>query len=157
MTEPTRMTDAELLSWLGEIAATIDPPDPDAYTSGHDAFLLRRLDEELAELVADSRLDAQAVRGDVAAIRLLSFQARGLTVDIQVTDNGPTRTALGQVAREHGGLSGRIVVESPAGEHSAAAIDDAGRFELTDLPDALVRLRIEMAGGPSVATTWFGL
>jgi hypothetical protein len=154
MTDPTAMTDGSLLAWLGRIARELDPPDPDCYALGHDAFQLFRIDDELADLVADSRESANQVRGETATARLLSFESDGLTIEIQVSGQGTSAIVLGQVVRDREPNGGRVFVETPAGTHADTVLDADDRFELRDLPASLLRLRIEANGEPVVTTTW---
>lgn len=155
MNDPTRFTDDEaLLARLGAIAEEIDPPSDLAYELGYEAFRLYRIDDELADLVADSRLAAQAVRAAVADIRLLSFECPGLSIEIQISREGTTNSVLGQLMRDASAVGGRAHLETPAGPLSSVAIDPDDRFEFREAPDSLVRFRIEAPGGTSVTTAW---
>lgn len=88
--------DEELLERLRSICAEVDPVPDSVYEAARAAFGLRRLDAELADLVKDS-LDEPvgpvAVRAaaGLAEIRMLSFAAGPLQINLQVTDRAAGR------------------------------------------------------------------
>jgi hypothetical protein len=93
--------DEELLARLRAICAEVDPVPEPVYEAARAAFALRRLDAELAELVRDSLDESAAVTVRAAAlaeIRMLSFAAGPLTVDLQVTDRAEGRHLVIQVS-----------------------------------------------------------
>ena len=104
--------DTALLLRLGAIAAEVDPVPDLVLEAGRAAFLLRRLDAELAELVADSATDRAGVRG--GDDRLLSFEAGETSLELQVTARS------GRPARARAG-------RRRAGGRRAAARRDRGR------------------------------
>jgi hypothetical protein len=158
MNGPSRPVDDDrLLARLGAIADEIDPPPPLVYELGHEAFQLYRIDEELAELVADSRLDSNAVRASVADIRLLSFESAGMTIEVQISRDRTTRSVLGQLMRPDSEGGGQVYLETPGGTVGSAEIDADDRFEFFDAPESLVRFRIETAALATVTTAWVEL
>ncbi len=157
MSDPTRFTDEVLLARLGAIAQEVDPPPELAYAVGREVFRLYRIDDELADLVADSRLEAAAVRATVADIRLLSFHCAGISIEVQISREGTTNAVLGQLVREVPADGGRAYLETPAGPVSSAPIDSDDRFEFRDVPASLVRFRIEGTVGPDITTAWVEL
>lgn len=150
----TNPADDELLTDIGRVAATVDPAPELAYELGRSAFLFQRIDEEVAELVADSRAEAAAVRSWGEDVRLLTYRCPGMTIEVQVSREGPGYHVLGLLVRAPTGNGGRIHLETAEGPASSAVIDDDDRFEFRSVPEALVRLRIEPAGRASVTTAW---
>jgi hypothetical protein len=147
-------TDDELLDDIGRVARTADPAPEIAYELGRTAFLFHRIDDEVAELVADSRADAEAVRSWGEDVRLLTYRCPGMTVEVQVSREGPGYHVLGLLVRAPAGNGGRIHLETSEGAATSAVIDDDDRFEFRSVPEALVRLRIEPAGRATVTTAW---
>ena len=147
--------DDELIEHLRTLAAQADPV-PDLVTeAARAAFLLRRLDAELAELVLDSAVDAGPVlvRGvEDDSVRMLSFETASLSIEVQVTAADGTRSLLGQVS----GASGDVEVETLAGR-STVPIDALGRFAVSDVPTGTVRLHLVADDGTPVTTSWVSL
>ncbi|ONI87804.1 hypothetical protein ALI22I_21140 [Saccharothrix sp. ALI-22-I] len=135
---------------LRRAAAAIDPV-PDLVTRNAQAALsTRRVDEELAELVADSELLAPGrVRAPDDDTRLLSFEAAGVSVELQVEYAGGLVSLRGLVS----GASGEAVVEV-AGQRHAVPIDEEGWFVVTGLPRGATRVRVTAVDGTAVVTRW---
>jgi hypothetical protein len=142
------MTDDELIDRLRAVAAELDPLPADVLASASAAFALRTLDEELAELVADS-LDTLAATRGPSAVRLLSFQSGTFALELEVSDDAGRRTLLGEVT----GAEGSVLVETPAGSREVG-IDADGRFTVEDVPSGPVRLRCTAVGGTAITTVW---
>ncbi|MFD1149624.1 hypothetical protein [Saccharothrix hoggarensis] len=144
------MNDDEFLERLRRAAAAVDPV-PDLVTRGAQAALsTRRVDEELAELVADSELLAGGqVRAADDDVRLLSFEGAGVSVELQVEYAGGLVSLRGLVS----GASGEAVVEV-AGERRAAPIDEEGWFVASGLPRGATRVRVTAVDGTAVVTRW---
>ena len=66
-------------------------------------------------------------------------------------------TVIGLVQNDGDRLEGLVRLETAGGVVATAQLDDAGRFEFADVPRALVRLRVELAGAPAVTTSWIDL
>lgn len=150
--------DHELEDELRRLAARHDRVPAELMQAAIDAFAFRDLDAELAELVFDSMLDddpATLVRSS-SGRRLVSFQAAGLTIDIEVTTAGPERTVMGQVIPPQ-----RAAVEIRRREGvSAVDTDDLGRFTSPGLRSGPVSLRVRPAGagqGPAIVTDWVSI
>lgn len=148
--------DELLLTRLGTVASAADPPPPLLRELGLAAWDLRRVDAELAELVGDSELDTAGVRGERPTSRLLSFDARGTAVEVEVSVSGGDRRLLGQVYPPPA-ANGRVRLELTRGDAGGAALDEAGCFCLEDAPQGLVRLHVEVAGVTTVSTQWVSL
>jgi hypothetical protein len=136
-----------LMARLRGLAAEADPVPDEVLAAARDAYGLRTLDAELAELVADSLDTAGAVRG-AADVRLLSFESGSVTVELEVTPVGPRRRLLGELV---GGV-GPVRLETPSGS-SGVELDVAGRF-VADVPGGPVRLLCTGPDGVAVATSW---
>ena len=76
--------DRELLESLARVALLVDPEPPYLRELGRAALSIRRVDAELAELIADSQLAAGAVRSVAATtMRILAFAHGRLSRDGQ--------------------------------------------------------------------------
>lgn len=149
--------DEALLSKLGELARQADPVPDLVYELGHAAFALRRLDAELAELVADTALDPLAgVRSSDVATRLLTFEAGELVVEVEVSGAGADRVVLGQVVPAPPGR-GTVRLEHRDGSSAGASLDGLGGFRFDAVPAGLVRLHVEAHGVAPVTTSWVRL
>ena len=116
------------------------------------------MDGDVAELAYDSVADrslAVAVRGSEDT-RLLTFEAPGLTVEVQVTALGSRRHMLGQLIPNR---QARVMVRHQDGIATADA-DRSGRFRVEDLPSGPGSLRCHLGGeqaGAPVVTAWVTL
>jgi hypothetical protein len=144
-------TDEELLGRLRTVLEAVDPV-PAHLVDGARALLgLRRLDEELAELVRDSAEEQGrllAVRGE-GDVRLISFETGPVTVELQVTERGGVRDLVAQVS---GTAVVRAEVETAAGR-SPVPVEDS-LFTLDGAPAGLLRLRLLTAAGRDLVTSW---
>jgi hypothetical protein len=117
--------------------------------AGRAAFLLRRLDAELAELVHDSALDAAGmVRGGVE--RLLSFEGGDVTVELQVTPRGDRLALLGQLVGVE--LPVGMAVETATGR-AEVSVDETGMFR-QEIPAERFRLHVTPQDRSPVVTSW---
>jgi len=143
--------DEELLGRLRLVVDQLDPM-PAHFADGAKALLgLRRLDEELAELVRDSaeeRGRLLAVRGE-GDVRLISFETGPVTVELQVTERGAVRDLVAQVS---GTAVVRAEVETAAGR-SPVPVEDS-LFTLDGAPAGLLRLRLLTTTGRDLVTSW---
>jgi hypothetical protein len=118
----------------------------------------RRVDAELAELLADSWLETGTgalARSDEGATRQLSFRAAGLELELELQQVGenivvlallaPAVPAVVDVQRD----DDRIVAQSTA--------DDLGRVRLELADRGRVRLIVRRAEAPPVQTSWFDI
>ena len=141
--------DDDLLDMLRETAARLDPPPAPVLAAARAALSTRRLNEELAELVADSDVAAAGVvRAGSGEPRLLSFETATVSVELQVEHARAGVTVHGLVT----GASGEAVVEAADGEHRAPIGPD-GWFTVDGLPAGALRVRLRDDGGSSDGTT----
>jgi hypothetical protein len=148
-------TDDQLIARLRGLAEQVDPPPELVLEAGRAAFLMRRIDAELAELVLDSAVDAGPVLVRAAeedTVRMLSFESGTVSIEVQVTEADGLRSLLGMVS----GASGPVEVETTHGR-SSVDLDDLGRFSVTDVPSGTVRLHLTADDGTPVTTSWVSL
>jgi hypothetical protein len=150
MSAPLESDDA-LLVRLGAMLDRVDPVPENVVVEARALFGLRRLDEQLAELVRDSAEDrggVLVVRGE-GDVRLITFETGPVTVELQVTERGPARDLVVQV-------SGTAVlgaeVETSAGKRHVPVEDSL--FTVDGVPAGLLRLRLHTAGGRDLVTSW---
>ncbi len=153
-----RDPDDELETELRQLAANREPVPAPLRQAAVDAFSWRDIDAEIAELVYDSLLDADAaslVRGP-ADQRMVSFAVGGMTIDLEVTSSGPGRTVMGQIVPPQPAMvdiryrRDTVTVEA----------DDLGRFRSGPLPPGPASLRLRPpsgAAGPAIITDWVAL
>jgi hypothetical protein len=147
--------DDELEEELRQLAARLEPVPPELLRGAVGAFAWRDIDAELAELVFDSLLDAEEaslVRGSPDR-RLVSFASGGLTIDVEVTSAGDTRTVLGQIAPPHRGA----VDIRRRQETVTVEADELGRFQAGPLAPGPLSIRLRPAVGSPVVTDWLAL
>jgi hypothetical protein len=139
-----------LLVELRSVIEVADPVPAGVVATAKASFAWRTIDAELAELVADSGLVDSSARA-AAAARLLTFEAAGCTVEVEVAETGATRHLVGQlIPMERTNLT----VRWPDGSRDAES-DELGRFSLDDLPAGPISLTIRRADSdPPVATSW---
>lgn len=141
-------TDDELLARLRRIADEADAV-PDFVTEGaRAAFSMRRLDDELAELLSDSDLAPSAVRG--AGPRLLSFETAGVSLELQIEEKAG-RVSLGGLVI---GSAHEIEVQTTTSVPRRIPTDGHGWFRADDLPVEPLRIRVPTTDGPAVTTGW---
>ena len=144
--------DDELIERLRRIAEEIDAPPELVAESARAAFLTRRLDEELAELLRDSEhATSQLVRGETSGPRVLSFETAAVSLELQIEAAAGRVTLSGVVS----GASGEATIETTTVEPRTAPIDESGWFRVEDLPaEAALRVHVTAADGRAVTTGW---
>jgi hypothetical protein len=144
--------DADLLARLGLLWDRADPVPPQTPAESSALFGLRRLDEELAEMVRDSadedRRGLLVVRGD-GDVRLISFETGPVTVELQVTERGSVRDLVAAVTGT--GVAGAEV--ETAGGRRSVVIEDS-LFAVDGVPAGLLRLRLSTDDGRDLVTSW---
>jgi len=147
--------DDALLAELRRMAAALDPPPPEMVVAARAGFAWRTLDAELAELVADAA-DADHGRRLVGVrsadtSRLMTFEAPGLTIEVEAIDDGGRRKIVGQLVPRQPAL---VEVTHAAGTVSATA-DAGGRFLAKGVAPGPICLQVRgTAGGVTVTTDW---
>jgi len=142
---------------LRDLFTRVDPVPAEATEFARAALGWRRLDADLAELLADSALPtgAATTRGDETE-RSLTFAAADLTIDLEARRAGDVYTVLGQIAP----APASATVEAQGGDGTRLALvesDALGRFRLTLASGGRVRLLVERPGATTVDTSWFSL
>ncbi len=151
--------DADLLNELGSIIERVDPPPAEIAEFARAALGWRRLDGELAELLADSALETEATalaRSGGTGGRWLTFRSEGLSIDLQIEADGDVRTLLGQLAPPPAAAA--IEIQTGDGAVAATADSDSlGRFRVTLQTGGRIRLRVLRPDPPGtlVETSWF--
>lgn len=153
------MSDEQIERELREAAQFLDPVPPHLIAAAIGAFAWRTIDADLAELVYDTLAEpAAAVRGaavpGVGQPRLLTFQTTSLTVELEVLDQGESRSLVGRVSP-----AGPVELQiGRSGSTVTVSTDTLGRFALADLSPGPTRLRLQPAGKvAAVVTDWFSL
>ncbi len=142
-----------LLAELRSVIERADPIPPAVLAAAKACFTWRTIDAELAELVADSDLVGSATRA-MAAPRLLTFEAAGLTVEVEVGETGETRRLVGQLIPV-GRAS--ITVRWSAGSRDVES-DDLGRFDVDHIPAGPVSMSVVGAeSNTPVVTSWVAI
>lgn len=138
-----------LLVQLRDVAELADPIPEAVLTAARAAFTWRTIDAELAELTADSLLAAAGVRASQAA-RLLTFNAPGVEIEVEVAVTGGARRLTGQLVPV---ASAELTVRWGDGATSTTS-DDLGRFTAHDVPAGLVRIEIRRPSQAPIMTSW---
>ncbi|MCW2621286.1 MAG: hypothetical protein JWL64_888 [Frankiales bacterium] len=148
MTTPDADPAEQLLSRLREVAQELDPVPDLVVLAAQAAFGLRTVDAQLAELVADSLDTAGAVRATTTGPRLLSYAWGDLTLELEVSEDGPGRRLLGELT----GATGTLMLETTATAHEVR-VDPHGRFDV-HVTAGLLRVRCTAEDGTAVTTSW---
>ena len=144
----------DLLFELRRLARTVDPVPDEVTAYAESALGWRRVDAELAELLADSWLEADALaRSGESAARQLSFRASGLELDVEIQDAEGGAVILGQLAPPD---ATEVEVQRDDGTLIATgATDELGRLRIELSEHGRVRLVVRRAGATPVETSWF--
>ncbi|GIF78425.1 hypothetical protein [Asanoa siamensis] len=110
---------------------------------GRAAFAWRTVDAELAALATEAPAGARA---EPAAVRALTFAARDLTIEVEITDDA----LHGQVVPPR---AGEIELRDRTGVVAVARVDEVGWFVLGPVPRGMFRLHLR-AGDAVVVTEW---
>jgi hypothetical protein len=159
---PEADPDEALVGELRSLFAALDPVPPVVAETARAALGWRRLDADLAELLGDSAVQADALagaRGPGGSGRSVSFRAGELTIDLEIHVDGAQRTLLGQLSP---GSAGEIEIQTLDGEHAVtASMDRLGRFRARIPGERSIRLRLAAARGPgsvrAVETSWIAI
>ena len=150
-----RSQDHVLLDELRGMLDRVDPPPGWLVELARLSHGLRAVDLEVAELVADSQVDrpAVAVRATVAPTepRLLTFEADGLLIDLQVTPGERGPELAGQIVPA---APATIELRQPGRPVRTVEADQLGRFVLEGLSTAPFSLLLRRAGAAPLALSW---
>jgi hypothetical protein len=143
--------DDGLLAELGEAVQAAQVVPPRFLQVGRDAFVWHTVDAELAELSYDSAAEPPAalagVRADPSALRVLTFAASGVTIEVDVTAVG----LQGQVVPA---VRGEIELQLRDGSRHTTPLDDAGWFLFTPRPAEMFRLCLRSPERGTALTPW---
>ncbi len=139
----------ELLARLKVLAAALDPVPRRVVETARHSFAWHSIDEELAELIYDSVVDDELVGARGGALRQLTFEAPGVTVELEV-------------APESGRITGQIVPPSEADveiRHPGGSLevrsDRLGHFRADGVPSGPISVRCHTGGaGAAAHTDW---
>lgn len=148
-------TDHALLARLRSTFETVDPVPQDALEVARASLSWRDPDAALAELIVDSLTETAPVRsGRADGPRLLTFEADGLTIELEVAEDGQNRRLLGQLVPPS---RAEVVVRWATGQLRVNA-DEIGRFSASNIPAGQVSLSciLEHTARP-VATSWVSI
>ena len=151
----TGPTDEELLAALRDVAGRADPVPEEVILAARSAIAYRRMDAGLAELLYDSAVEDDHLAGvrSEGGWRQLTFEAPGLTIDLEVVLEG----------ERHRRINGQLVPAGPAalrlrhpGGETQAAADDLGRFTADGIQPGPLSIRVERDGSDplSIETGW---
>jgi hypothetical protein len=145
--------DEIILAEIREALAARAAVPPTFVAAAKRAYGWDRIDAELAQLIYDSRNDAElstSVRSESASIRALTFASAVFSIEVEVTDDA----LLGQLIPPQ---PGTLEVETPAGESAGGEIDEVGCFSIEPKPVGQFRLRFRTQAQPDVLTGWLML
>lgn len=148
---PDDADEGVLLAELRQLTAMIDPVPPEAVAAARSAFAWRTMDAELAELASEISADAMSagVRG-TAVPTLLTFEATGLTIELEVLEITAGRRLLGQLVPPG---PGAVEVRHRGGV-VRVPVDEVGRFSADEVAAGPLSLRCSTATAV-VETDWF--
>jgi hypothetical protein len=156
MSEPD---DDALEQELGSLLHRADPIPPIVLAAGRAALGWRRLEGELAELLADSALPAgelSLARGVGVPVRSVTFGTGRQAIDLDIDVAGDRLRLRGQLSPP---AAARVDVQRRDGATLASVIaDDFGRF-VAELPSrGTIRLRLTGQLGPgAIETAWIAV
>jgi hypothetical protein len=138
-----------LLAELAEVLAKVAAPPPGVVEAAKGLFTWRTIDAELAELAYDSLVAGEDLGVRAAGQpRILTFEAGGLTVEVEVDDVPGARRLIGQLTPPgQAGLELHTTGDTVLGE-----ADDLGRFVLP-LPPAKLRSSLRIRRGETTTET----
>jgi hypothetical protein len=111
---------------LRQAAALLDPVPAHALDAALQAYTFRTVDTELAALTFDSLAEEELVRGTDRP-RLLTFQATGRTIEVEVAGAGADLRLIGRITPPE---AAPVVIRSREQEITVTA-DALGRFRCT--------------------------
>lgn len=150
----THDPDERLLGELRRVVAVLDPVPEPLLEFGRASLAWRTVDAELAALLSDSAVEDErlaAVRA-TSGVRAVSFEAAGLTIEVDVLGEGRLRTLVGQLVPP---AAATIEVQTTAAQATVEA-DEQGLFRAEEIPAGQMRLRVtgHPASDRPIETSW---
>lgn len=149
------LLDDELLAELRLMSSRLDPVPADVVVAARAAIIWRTIDAELAELTADSVVDADRLVGVRAreVPTTLTFEVGDQVLELEVIPTGALRRILGQLVPAE---PGAVVIRHGGGE-TAVDADEVGRFSVEEIVPGPVRVRwqVPTASGNVAESDWF--
>jgi hypothetical protein len=136
------VTDEMMLATLREAAAVREPVPASVLQAARDAFAWRRIDAELAELVADSAFEMApaGTRGGWEP-RHVTFEVPGGTaLELEASCHGAGIRLVGQVVPARPGTA---EVQHPGGS-VAVEVDEVGRFAAHGIRPGPMRVKLRL-------------
>jgi hypothetical protein len=153
-------TDDQILDDLRRITRRRDTPPAHVREAARAALGWRAIDEELAELVADSLTEASsstAVRStsQPAAARTLCFEHDERGIEVEITAHDGRYRIVGQLLPPG---PGRVEIRTGgAARPIGIDTDDLGRFDANGLPRGPLSLRATPDEGGPFTTAWVNI
>jgi hypothetical protein len=146
--------DDHLLAEWRALVSGLDPAPAEVTEFAKGALGWRRVDAELAEILADSQLTGAAAgtRTGGHGPRTVSLEAQTVRLDLQIDAEDGSMRILGQITP-----AAAASVEAQRDDLTSGGnteTDAHGRFRLVLPGGGRIRLRIERAGFPPVETAW---
>jgi hypothetical protein len=141
----------QILGELRALARAADAVPPEVTFGAKGSLAWRRVDADLAELTFDSLLDNAAPAGVRSGdtVRLVTFDADDLTVEVEITEAGDRRRLIGQLVPPQ---VARLEIRTADGRDELEA-DELGRFAVDGLPPGPASLRCRLGGTARVVET----
>ena len=140
--ELTDQATERVLSELRDLAERTDPVPGAVLGAARAALDWRRADAELAELVTETGPVLVRGQGDPGGVRLLTFRAGEVEIELEIAVRGERRRVTGQLVP---GQATTVEALHTFGL-ATAEVDRLGRFALPDLPSGPARLRLRLDG-----------
>jgi hypothetical protein len=145
-----------LLEQLRQLGRSADPVPDDVVFAARGSFAWRRIDAELAELTFDSLFDEAELAPvrSTDTVRLVTFDAGDITVEVEVTTTGGHRRLIGQLVPPQEAM---VEVRAASGP-SVVPADRLGRFTVDDLAAGPASLRCRLtASGRVIESGWISI
>jgi hypothetical protein len=149
MSDEAEFGDRALLDELAALLRGQNEPPPEVLHAARETFTWRTVDAEIAALAYDSLLDdAPSTVRAAAQPRILTFEADGLTIEVELDATASGRRLLGQLIPAQ---AADLELRSGEDVLASCASDDFGRFAIS-LParGRRVSVRCRLADGRTV-------
>lgn len=151
------LDDDALMALLGDAVAENDAVSERRRQAARAAFTWRSVDDELAELLHDSALDAgAAVRSSATGPRSLAFGRSGLTIEVEVDGDQLLGEVVTTGSAGDGDAAATVTLQRPGADDEVVTVDAAGFFRFSGVGSGAVRFVVER-GGWSLTTPWVNL